>query len=97
MNRQTLAYRTAMTTLIELEMDYAQPDQLPSPPDVVYVDPALYRDVPRSQKAAARDADMFWEETLEEIQAKGEAEFMSEIAIGRSARYGRIALSDFER
>ena len=47
MNAQKLAYRIAMTSLIEPEMEPLEPRrELPEPPSVIYLDPHLLADDP---------------------------------------------------
>jgi hypothetical protein len=84
MNAQKLAYRIAMLSLIEPEMESAAPEQLPALPEEIFV--------------AELDVEHFdlWagDEDLDLVQFDEECSFLGEINMSRDRRAARRLFRD---
>lgn len=84
MNAQKLAYRVAMSQLIEPELESAAPEQLPSLPDEIFV------------AELAVDHFDLWagDEDLDLVQFDEECSFLGEINMSRDQRAARRLFRD---
>lgn len=84
MNAQKLAYRVAMSSLIEPELESAAPEQLPPLPDEIIV-----------AELAVDNFDLWaGDEDLDLVQFDEECSFLGEINLGRDRRAARRLFRD---